>query len=119
LENILARAVTLGESSTLYARDLLLPETSPTPSVQEPENPTLRSAPLHSPSAMEDQGVNYPGQFDASDFETLDDFLQSIEREAIESALNETGWNRTAAAEKLGISFRSLRYRLKKLNMDE
>ncbi|WP_105101914.1 sigma-54-dependent transcriptional regulator [Microbulbifer pacificus] len=119
LENILERAVTLGESSTLYARDLLLPETSPTPSVQEPENPTLRYAPLHSPSAMEDQGANYPGQFDASDFETLDDFLQSIEREAIESALNETGWNRTAAAEKLGISFRSLRYRLKKLNMDE
>jgi two-component system response regulator PilR (NtrC family) len=33
-------------------------------------------------------------------------------------ALEETRWNRTAAAKKLGMSFRSLRYRLKKLGLD-
>ena len=60
----------------------------------------------------------YPGQFSASDYSTLDEFLQTIERTAIEDALDKTDWNRTAAAEKLGISFRSLRYRLKKLGLE-
>jgi two-component system response regulator PilR (NtrC family) len=44
--------------------------------------------------------------------------LEAIEIEAIEKALEETRWNRTAAAKKLGMSFRSLRYRLKKLGLD-
>ncbi|MCJ7500789.1 helix-turn-helix domain-containing protein, partial [bacterium] len=36
------------------------------------------------------------------------------ERRLIESAIHQTGGNRTKAAEVLGVSFRSLRYRLKK-----
>ena len=38
---------------------------------------------------------------------------------AIVKALDETRWNRTAAAKKLGMTFRSLRYRLKKLGLDD
>ncbi|HNA21259.1 MAG TPA: helix-turn-helix domain-containing protein, partial [Agitococcus sp.] len=34
-------------------------------------------------------------------------------------ALDDTRWNRTAAAKKLGMTFRSLRYRLKKLGLDD
>lgn len=122
LENILERAVTLSESSTLYASDLVIPAASPIPGDLAHDHSSSRY-PKHisvteAPRSTEEPGARYPGQFATSDFVTLDDFLQSIEREAIESALNETGWNRTAAAEKLGISFRSLRYRLKKLGLE-
>ena len=47
----------------------------------------------------------------------LDNYLEEVEREIIERALAETGGNVTRAAKLLGISFRSLRYRLKKLNI--
>jgi two-component system response regulator PilR (NtrC family) len=48
----------------------------------------------------------------------LEEFLQDIERQEILKALDATHWNRTAAAKKLGMTFRSLRYRLKKLDLD-
>ncbi|MDD3482185.1 sigma-54 dependent transcriptional regulator [Azovibrio restrictus] len=50
--------------------------------------------------------------------ETLDDFLNRVERQAIQEALEKTAGNRTAAARVLGISFRSLRYRLDRLGME-
>jgi len=47
----------------------------------------------------------------------LDSWLEQIERQLIEEALSKTGGNITRAAEQLGISFRSMRYRLKKLGL--
>lgn len=47
----------------------------------------------------------------------LEVYLQDIERHIIQQALDASLWNRTAAAKKLGMSFRSLRYRLKKLGL--
>ena len=44
----------------------------------------------------------------------LDSLLEDYERKLIETALHQTGGNRTKAAQTLGVSFRSLRYRLKK-----
>jgi two-component system response regulator PilR (NtrC family) len=51
--------------------------------------------------------------------ETLDDYLNRIERQAIQAALEQAGGNRTAAARLLGISFRSLRYRLDRLGLGD
>jgi two-component system response regulator PilR (NtrC family) len=48
----------------------------------------------------------------------LDDYLEAIERKEILAALAETDGNKTAAAEKLGISFRAMRYKCKKLGID-
>ena len=48
----------------------------------------------------------------------LDNYLDNKEKEAIVKALEQTRHNKTAAAKLLGISFRALRYRLKKLGMD-
>jgi len=48
----------------------------------------------------------------------LEGYLERLEREAIEDALEATRWNKTAAAERLGISFRALRYRCKKLAIE-
>ena len=50
--------------------------------------------------------------------QSLEDYLEQIERKEIEQALLDTKWNRTAAAKRLGISFRALRYKLKKLELD-
>ena len=44
--------------------------------------------------------------------------MEAQERELIMNALEATRWNKTAAAKKLGITFRALRYRLKKLGLE-
>jgi two-component system response regulator PilR (NtrC family) len=99
LENILERAVTLCDDAVIAPEHLQLP----TDGV---------------PVARVHPGV---GDRNLPDFEhgdSLEDYLTDIEKQAIMRALEETRWNRTAAAKKLGMSFRSLRYRLKKLGLD-
>ena len=49
---------------------------------------------------------------------SLEDYLEGIERALITKALEDTRWNKTAAAKELGITFRALRYKLKKLDME-
>lgn len=93
LENILERALTWSEGKLIDEADLMLPETS----VEESVNPT--------------QGHSLNGQ-------NLESHLEDQERELIRQALDATRWNRTAAAKRLGISFRALRYKLKKLELD-
>ncbi len=50
--------------------------------------------------------------------ETLDDYLNRLERQAILDALQKTEGNRTAAARLLGVTFRSMRYRLERLGIE-
>lgn len=50
--------------------------------------------------------------------ETLDDYLNRLERQAILEALQKTEGNRTAAARLLGVTFRSMRYRLERLGIE-
>ncbi|MDN5621364.1 MAG: hypothetical protein L0G63_12995 [Psychrobacter sp.] len=49
----------------------------------------------------------------------LEHYLQEQEKQLIITALKQTGWNKTQAAELLGTTFRSLRYRMKKLEIEE
>jgi len=49
----------------------------------------------------------------------LEAYLQQQEKQLIVTALQQTGWNKTQAAELLGTTFRSLRYRMKKLGIAE
>ena len=103
LENILQRAATLCEANTIQASNL---EFISAPS------PTSKSDPIANPATPVSDDVKIGEDF------SLEKHLESIEIEAIEKALKETRWNKTAAAKKLGMSFRSLRYRLKKLGLD-
>jgi len=48
----------------------------------------------------------------------LGEHLEEIERDAIVKALEKTRYNKTAAAKLLGMSFRALRYRIKKLGIE-
>lgn len=91
LENILERALTLAPGPEIDVADLGL--TPPT---------TL-------PTAVPSDAGGEP----------LQEYLDRVEREAISSALQTTRYNRTAAAKLLGVTFRSLRYRMERLGLND
>lgn len=98
LENILERAYTLCDGSVITRLDLQL-------------------KPLSSGHAESSENTK-SGDIEQS-FGDLEGYLEDIEKQAISAALEKTRWNKTAAAELLGISFRQLRYKLKKLHLDD
>ena len=106
LENVLERAVALCENNVITIDDLQL---TPRTRAVAPAN----AASSQAVDMDEDDGDD--GQH--SD-QGLDSYISNIEREAIMKALQETRYNKTAAAKKLGITFRALRYKLKKLAID-
>lgn len=106
LENILQRALTLCENHVIFEEHLDLKHST---AIFPNTNPPLVSSHAHTNIKTND--------FVIDSGISLEQHLESIERSAIEKALDETRWNKTAAAEKLGMSFRSLRYRLKKLGL--
>jgi two-component system, NtrC family, response regulator PilR len=96
LENILERATTLCDGMLISAADLQLPGGSGFDDDLTPETiPESRPATL-----------------------PLDTFMSTVEKEVLIKALEQTRYNKTAAAKLLGISFRALRYRLKKLGLE-
>lgn len=112
LENILARAVALTGSDTISADNLEFASLHSKP--PEPE-PAVATAASPTESAFAEHG-----QFGMDDVEgDLEGFLVDIEKQVLEDALLKNRWNKTATAKALGISFRSLRYRLKKLGLDD
>ncbi len=106
LENILERAFTLCDSEVIDTDDLHIG----TPPVDLPPDRQMRE------SQDSDNSQALPSLPDGD--MDLERYLETIERQAIEKALEATRWNKTAAAKRLGISFRALRYRLKKLGME-
>jgi two-component system response regulator PilR (NtrC family) len=96
LENILERATTLCESGSISCADLQIPSFTQEATAQPPgETPSLS-----------------PGNI------PLDTYMDEIEKEVLIKALEQTRYNKTAAAKLLGITFRALRYRLKKLGLE-
>jgi len=91
LENILERALTMCENHCIAPKDLKL---SP------------------KPASASRSGHNRA-------VSSLDDHLDEIEKDILIDALEQTRWNKTEAAKKLGISFRSIRYRLDKLGLND
>ena len=104
LENILQRALALAEGNLIHAEDL--PPLNPQIENKVPAA-TLEAGQIETQEKLE-QGEDF----------SLEKHLEGIEKAAIEKALEETRWNKTAAAKKLGMSFRSFRFRLKKLGVD-
>ena len=89
LENILERAMTLCDGNIIGVDDL---------AIQEAEEAR--------------------GQAGQVADDALDAVLESVEKETILNALEQSRWNKTAAAKLLGISFGALRYRMQKLGLD-
>jgi two-component system response regulator PilR (NtrC family) len=90
LENILERAITMSTGGEIRVEDIKL------------RPPSLGS---HSTADGPSAGP-------------LGDHLEDVERDAILKALEQTRYNKTAAAKMLGMSFRALRYRIKKLGIE-
>ena len=95
LENTLERAFTLCQGTTITAEDLQLP-------VFSEQSIDTSSASI---SADSIHG-------------SIDDHLASIEKEILINALEKNRWNKTATAKELGITFRQMRYKLQKFELD-
>lgn len=93
LENILERAITLCDGDRIEVDDLQ----------------------LRQPPAADDEPSPAPGPNGQA---PLEDQVEAIERRAIVEALERARFNKTRAAALLGMSFRALRYRIKKLNIE-
>jgi two-component system response regulator PilR (NtrC family) len=101
LENIMERALALSSHATeLGPEELALHRIAPQDEAGEQQEPESQA----------------PAQATG---EALPTYLDRLEREAILQALGKTGFNRTAAARLLGITFRQLRYRMQRLSIRE
>ncbi len=103
LQNTLERALTLCDGPYILPEHLQLQATAP-------DEPAADATAVTSPLPVYAPGAGA---------DSLEDYLMTVEKNLILKALDETRWNRTAAARKLGMTFRSLRYRLKKLGLDD
>ncbi|MCE3251899.1 MAG: sigma-54-dependent Fis family transcriptional regulator [Cellvibrio sp.] len=113
LENILERAFTLCDSNLIDAQDLQLRGQDhlidhPADKTYLTTKPQIRA---------NNSTVDYPAR--CAEYSSLDEYLQDVEKEILCHALEHAKWNKTLAAKHLGISFRSLRYRLQKLGLDD
>ncbi|MGA0586103.1 sigma-54-dependent transcriptional regulator [Dyella sp. KRB-257] len=108
LENVLERAMAMSDGESIDASDLMLPQRAPRPAFDAgiASPPAAAAAAMAVPPGAPGSGV------------ALEDYISNLERTAIMKALEESRYNKTAAAKKLGITFRALRYKLKKLGID-
>lgn len=116
LENVLERAYTLCEDGKITPEDLQLDGTAhlpePAPVAEERAADPAGADPAHARQPPAPNSLALPqGQ-------SLESFLDSVEKRLITEALEAARWNKTAAAKNLGITFRALRYRLKKLELE-
>ncbi|MHA3116723.1 sigma-54-dependent Fis family transcriptional regulator [Acinetobacter sp. ANC 4635] len=117
LRNIIERALTLSDSTVIdiqhiryHSESRLSSQTSNPAPVKVPE-PEVKPISHQSEILTPRQRFKLPE-------EGLEAYLESIEKNILLNALEMTHWNRTMAAKKLQMSFRSLRYRLKKFGLD-
>ena len=115
LENILERAFSLCEDDIIKTEDLSLsPAEDTIPEEADVEDPQTTSA----TELPEDEYVEGTHSSLPENVDSLESYLEGIEKNVIVGTLEATRWNKTAAAKKLGITFRALRYRLKKLGLE-
>ena len=101
LENILERALALCDEDSIGEADLRLPQAQSRPAGSTASTPQMEAV------------VDLPAGNAA-----LPSYIEQMERTAIQRALEENRWNKTRTAAQLGITFRALRYKLKKLGME-
>ena len=107
LRNIIERAMTLSDEDYINLNHLPNSTSRPQPPIAQLQQQALQvpaDAPLSPAAKLPPEG--------------LEAHLEKVEKDILMNALNLTHWNRTLAAKKLGMTFRSLRYRLKKFGLD-
>ncbi|MFT3799888.1 MAG: sigma-54 dependent transcriptional regulator [Burkholderiaceae bacterium] len=122
LENILERAMAFSNGEVINVEDLGLRPTVLDADENErddlPEDERAASS-QGGQQAGDAAGERRPVKLSPEGIPaSLPDYLDQIEREAIQRALERTRYNRTAAAKLLGITFRALRYRMHRLGLN-
>ena len=125
LENILERAIAFSNGEVINVEDLgLRPDIVDVADDEEAVDATSGEPPSTSTSARltgQSDSVASPSGPPVMSEDgipvSLPNYLEWLEREAIARALEKTRQNRTAAARLLGISFRALRHRMQRLDM--
>ncbi|MGZ8341149.1 MAG: sigma 54-interacting transcriptional regulator, partial [Telluria sp.] len=119
LENVLERALAFADDGVIEVGDLSLKSARPGEPAQTaeavPAPPPVQPVPVTMPAPPEVQASLAPDALPSS----LPDYLEQVERDIILRALAQTNFNRTQAAQLLGISFRQLRYQMQKLEIQE
>ncbi len=115
LENVLARAAALADSDEIQIDDLEIMASASTVTDTADLSPNTRGELNASATSVGNRNMT---TLDAVGGD-LEGHMDSIEREILHNAMTEYRWNKTAAAKALGVSFRSLRYRLKKLGLED
>lgn len=121
LENVLERAFTLCEGHRIEPDDLQL---GPIPdsgvATLSPAEPAAAAEPASAEASevATEALAEAPETVALAPGQSLEDYLEAVEKQLITEALESTRWNKTAAAKKLGITFRALRYRLQKLDLE-
>ncbi|MDO4642967.1 MAG: sigma-54 dependent transcriptional regulator [Cardiobacteriaceae bacterium] len=133
LENILERALTFVEGNMIEADDIHISEGRLPPSASEPVQMAKPQTAYQTPQAHHSKSVEHDDEFvyltpEPKTIPTrsesprlpndLEDYMQNMEKQLLLKALEDCNYNKTKAAEKLGISFRAMRYKLKKLGID-
>ncbi|EPG35693.1 sigma-54-dependent transcriptional regulator [Acinetobacter colistiniresistens] len=114
LRNIIERAITLSDDDNIdlaHLQTAPLRNTLANPAASFSTAPVEEAEPVQHSASTTLSSKKLPP-------EGLERYLENIEKEILLNALNLTHWNRTLAAKKLGMTFRSLRYRLKKFGLD-
>ena len=126
LENILERALAFANDGVIEVADLALKGArvaeAPAPSPSPPPAPMWIPLPNALPPPEPGMEAPAPSPVPPSPEPlpaSLPDYLNQVERDIILRALAQTQFNRTQAAQLLGISFRQLRYQMQKLNIQE
>jgi len=117
LENILERALAMADEESIAVGDLRLPSTATSHASAAPPmptQPTVSAAPASGSAPVDPRTLN-PRDTSTS---ALPSYIEEIERNAIQQALQEHRYNKTKTAAALGITFRALRYKLKKLGIE-
>jgi two-component system response regulator PilR (NtrC family) len=112
LENVLERALTLSTGGRIGAGDIQLRATA------RPGTPAMTPAAAPPPATSPATPASFADAAAAAAPDALGEQLEQIERAAIIRALEQTRYNKTAAAKLLGMTFRALRYRIKKLGIE-
>ncbi|MCJ0762020.1 sigma-54-dependent transcriptional regulator [Variovorax terrae] len=99
LENLLHRAVALSEGDVLQV-DFAPTQAAPAAAQAAPDPVPMPAAPALAQAPSD-----------------LQAYLDQQERDILVKVLNDTGFNRTAAAARLGLSLRQIRYRIARLNI--
>jgi len=124
LENILERALAFSNGGRIEVADLALRPvvlSEPSGAAAEQRSVALPESAEEIPVALLQRPAAPVGaaEFTAPLPTSLPDYLDEVERDIIQRALHKTRFNRTQAAELLGVSFRQLRYRMQRLEIRE